>query len=267
MLGKGRDRTPDLSARPPGTLAAAAAIRMTMGTPARSATAAPASRRPPVSRTALGGSFLAGVDPRIVDGLTRRAVVLHVDAGEVFVSETDPQWAVIVLSGMARVFLQTPSGRQVTLRTATAGGSIGIATVFASSSISAQAITDCELLPLDTQKLVALAHAHPDLAMAIARELSVRLIETYGEIVIRAHGSVHQRLARQLLHLSSVRGPERPLAVAMSHSEIADAVGSAREVVTRHLHRFQTDGLLRLERGRVTIVDPIRLHEAAMDTG
>ena len=53
----------------------------------------------------------------------------------------------------------------------------------------------------------------------------------------------------------------------MSHSEIADAVGSAREVVTRHLHTFQTDGMLRLERGRITILDPLRLHEAAMEGG
>lgn len=218
------------------------------------------------SRSALGSSFLAGVDPRVVDALTRRAVVQHVDAGEVFVSETDLQWAGIVLSGMARVFLRTPSGRQVTLRSATPGGSIGIAAVFAPGAISAQAITDCDLLRLDTHKLMKLAHAHPDLAMAIARELSVRLIETYGEVVIRAHGSVHQRLARQLLHLSSVRGPQLRLAVTMSHSEIADAVGSAREVVTRHLHKFQTDGMLRLQRGRITIVDPVRLHEAATET-
>jgi CRP-like cAMP-binding protein len=241
---------------------------MTIETGARSATPGPPSRRPAMTaRTALGGSFLASVDPRVVDALTRRAVVQHVDAGDVFVSETDPPWAGIVLSGMARVFLRTPSGRQVTLRSATAGGSIGIAAVFASGSISAQAITDCELLRLDTHKLVTLAHAHPDLAMAIARELSVRLLETYGEIVIRAHGSVHQRLARQLLHLSSVRGPQMPLAVGMSHSEIADAVGSAREVVTRHLQKFQRDGMLRLGRGQVTIVDPIRLHQAAMEAG
>lgn len=238
---------------------------MTTGTPAKSAISGRASGRRLVSRSALGGSFLASVDPRIVDDLNRRAVVQHVDAGEVFVSETDSQWAGIVLSGMARVFLRTPSGRQVTLRNATPGGSIGIPAVFASGAISAQAITDCDLLRLDTQRLVHLAHAHPDLAMAIARELSVRLLETYAEIVIRDGGSVHQRLARQLLQ-SSVRGPQSLPAVRMSHSEIADAVGSVREVVTRHLHRFQTEGMLRIERGHITIVDPLRLHEAAAAT-
>ena len=240
---------------------------MTIGTPARSGTSGPPSQRAITSRSAFDDSFLASVDPWVVDALARRAVVQHADAGDVFVSETDSQWTGIVLSGMARVFLRTPAGRQVTLRIATPGGSIGIAAVFASSSISAQAITDCELLPLDTRKLVRLAHVHPDLAMAIAHELSLRLIETYGEIVVRAHGSVHQRLARQLLRLSSVQGPRRPLTVTMSHSEIADAVGSAREVVTRHLHTFQTEGTLRLERGQVTIVDPVRLHEAAIEAG
>jgi hypothetical protein len=34
----------------------------------------------------------------------------------------------------------------------------------------------------------------------------------------------------------------------MSHEEIADAVGSAREVVSRHLARFQADEMLALER-------------------
>lgn len=198
--------------------------------------------------------------------LVRRAVVQHVEAGEIFVSDTDAQWTGIILRGMARVFLRTPSGRQVTLRNAKAGGSIGIAALLGSGSISAQAITDCAVLRLDNQLVVGLARTQPDLAMAIAREVSVRLLETYAEIVIRDQDSVHRRLARQLLHLSSVRDPKLPLTVFMSHSEIADAVGSAREVVTRHLHRFQRDGMLRLARGRITIVDPLRLHEAATDT-
>lgn len=237
---------------------------MAIGVASRAATARePSRRRDETLEHALHGSFLGSVAPRTVETLTRRAVVQHVDGGDVFVSDADSQWTGIVLSGIARIFLRTPAGRQVTLRNAKAGGSIGIAALFGGASISAQAISDCEVLRLDNQQLKSLASTHPDLAIAIARELSIRLLETYAEIVIRDHGSVHQRLARQLLHLSSKRDPRTPLAVHMSHSEIADAVGSAREVVTRHLHRFQTDGMLRLERGRITIVDPLRLHEAA----
>ena len=124
---------------------------MTIGTLARSATSGPPSGPATTSRSALAGSFLESVDPRVVDALTRRAVVQLVDAGEVFVSETDSQWAGIVAFGNgAESFCEPQSGRQVTLRSATAGGSIGITAVFASGSISAQAITDCALLRLDT---------------------------------------------------------------------------------------------------------------------
>jgi CRP-like cAMP-binding protein len=239
---------------------------MTVSTATRPATSGPRSnRRDVLSRSALRRSFLADVDPRVVDALLRRSVTQQVRSGEIFVSETDAPWTGIVLAGMARIFLRTPAGRQVTLRNARPGGTIGIAALFRSGAVSAQAITDCEVLRLDNQHVAMLAGRRPDLAMAIARELTDRLVEMYAEIVIRDEGSVHQRLARQLLD-SSVRDPHAPLAVTMSHSEVADAVGSVREVVTRHLHRFQTDGLLRLERGRITILDPLRLHEAATDT-
>ena len=240
---------------------------MAIGSASRSATALePPGRRAQALEHGLRGSFLGAVAPRTVQAVTQRAAMQHVTAGDVFVSEADAPWTGIVLSGVARIFLRTPAGRQVTLRNARLGGSIGVAALFGDGSISAQAITDCDLLRLDSQQLKILASRHQDLAMAIARDISVRLLETYAEIVIRDHGSVHQRLARQLLQLSR-RSPRTPLAVQMSHSEIADAVGSAREVVTRHLHRFQTDGMLRLERGRITIVDPMRLHEAASDVG
>jgi CRP/FNR family cyclic AMP-dependent transcriptional regulator len=239
---------------------------MTVPTASRAVTSRPRSpQRNVQSSHALRRSFLDEVEPRVVDALLSRSVVQHVRSGEVIVSETDGQWTGILLSGMVRIFLRTPGGRQVTLRHAKPGGTIGIAALLGKGAISAQAITDCEVLRLDNQQVVMLAGTRPDLAMAIARELSVRLIETYAEIVIRDQGSVHQRLARQLLHLSSVSDSKSPLAVLVSHSEIADAVGSAREVVTRHLHRFQTDGMLRLERGRITILDPHRLHEAASD--
>ena len=101
------------------------------------------------------------------------------------------------------------------------------------------------------------------LAFAIAQETSVRLMETYREVVIREEGSVRQRLARQLLNFAGQVDPSDPLLLPMSHEEIADAVGSAREVVSRHLARFQADEMLALERGRIRIVDPVRLDSTA----
>ena len=211
----------------------------------------------------LARSFLAGVDPAVLEALRQRAVVHHHASGDIVVAESEPHWTGVVLTGMARVFLTTPRGRQVTLRHARQGSSIGVGALLGDGTVSAQAVTECDVLRLDTAQVLQLARQHASLSFAIAEETSLRLMETYREVVIREQGSVRQRLARQLLHFAGEVDPSDPLALPMSHEELADAIGSAREVVSRHLARFQADEMLELERGRIRIVDPIRLDSTA----
>jgi len=211
----------------------------------------------------IGRSFLAHVDEPVARAIRRRAAVHHHRSGGLVVSESETRWTGILLTGMARVFLTTASGRQVTLRHAQEGSAIGISGLLDGGSVSAQAVTDCEVLSLDTEQVARLARENASLAYAIAHEASVRLMETYREVVIREQGSVRQRLARQLLHYAGEVDPERPLELPMSHEEVAEAVGSVREVVSRHLGRFQTENIVALERGRIRLVDPVRLDRAA----
>ena len=219
------------------------------------------------SRDGLAQSFLNRVEPAVLDAIRQRSVVHHFRGGDRVVSEDNHGWTAIVLAGMARVYLSTPAGRQVTLRHARRGGSIGIGALLVDGSVSAQAVTDCEILRLDSDQVRELAREHAALASAIAEEVSLRLFETYRELVIRDQGSVRQRLARQLLHFAGVLEPEQPLELPMNHEQLADAVGSAREVVSRHLGRFQSEGLLALQRGHITIIDPNRLDLAARRGG
>jgi len=175
------------------------------------------------------------------------------------VSDAEHHWTGIVLAGMARVYLTTLAGRQVTLRHARPGSSIGIGAVLGDAGVNAQAVTDCHVLALDTERMRSLAQRHSSLALAIGQELSARLTETYLEIVIREQGTLRQRLARQLLHFAGEIEPEQPMVLPMSHEALADAVGSTREVVSRHLQRFQSERVLELRRGHIRLVDPVSL--------
>src|SRR5262249_45059498 len=116
---------------------------------------------------------------------------------------------------------------------------------------------------LDTRQVMRLARTNASVAFAVAEEASQRLLDVYREIVIREEGSVRQRLARQLLNFAGQVDPDDPLALPMSHGEIADAIGSAREVVSRHLARFQAERMIELERGRIRLLDPVRLDSTA----
>src|SRR4051812_1660436 len=88
----------------------------------------------------LRPGFLANLDPSLTELIRQRAVVHHYPSGGMIV-EANGRWTGIMLSGMARVFLRTPGGRQVTLRYARQGGSIGIASLLGGDTVSAPAGT------------------------------------------------------------------------------------------------------------------------------
>jgi CRP-like cAMP-binding protein len=105
----------------------------------------------------LERSFLSTVAPEVTDAIQQRAVVHHHPAGDIIVSEADGHWTGIVMAGMARVFLHAPGGRQVTLRHARPGASIGIGSLLGDGAVSAQAITDCSVMQLDHSQVLGLA--------------------------------------------------------------------------------------------------------------
>ena len=72
--------------------------------------------------------------------------------------------------------------------------------------------------------------------------------------------SFDKRLAAFLLEESNLEGSD---SLKITHEKIAAHMGTAREVVTRMLRYFQSEGMVKLTRGTVDIVDRKRL--AALD--
>ena len=68
--------------------------------------------------------------------------------------------------------------------------------------------------------------------------------------------SMDKRLAAFLLEESNV---ENSPVLVMTHEKIANHLGTAREVVTRMLRYFQSEGMVRLTRGAVEILDEKKL--------
>ena len=64
--------------------------------------------------------------------------------------------------------------------------------------------------------------------------------------------SFDRRLAQFLLQEQEVEGTS---VLKLTHEVIASHLGTAREVVTRMLKYFQTEGLVRLTRGTVELTD------------
>ena len=68
--------------------------------------------------------------------------------------------------------------------------------------------------------------------------------------------SFDRRLADFLLEESAVEGSDL---LKITHEKIANHMGTAREVVTRMLRYFQSEGMVRLSRGAIELTDRRRL--------
>ncbi|MBQ7415803.1 MAG: Crp/Fnr family transcriptional regulator [Oscillospiraceae bacterium] len=72
--------------------------------------------------------------------------------------------------------------------------------------------------------------------------------------------SFDKRLAKFLLEESALEGSP---SLKLTHERIANHMGTAREVVTRMLRYFQSEGMVTLTRGAVELTDPARLEQLA----
>ena len=68
--------------------------------------------------------------------------------------------------------------------------------------------------------------------------------------------NVASRIAGALLEHRAIEGGDE---LRLTHEDIAKDAGTAREVVTRILKQFQADGLVKLTRGKVTVIDAGKL--------
>jgi CRP/FNR family transcriptional regulator len=120
-----------------------------------------------------------------------------------------------------------------------------------------QALVDAELLALSPGVARRAAARDIRVTQALLREQSERAISFLYEVPGSVFATVRQRVARHLLDLASEGGPE--LVVPISQQQLAEAVGTVREVIVRVLRELRAAGVVHTERNRIIIVDPTRL--------
>ena len=176
----------------------------------------------------------------------------------------------LVIAGVVRVFVTAPDGRTMTIRYCRPGALIGAVSLFATGfalPATTQALVDAELLRLSPAAARRAAARDARVAQAFLSELSERVLSFMWEIPGSAFATVRQRVARHLLDMASERVPEpasaprsrTELTVNVSQRELAEAVGTAREVVVRVLRELRQDGVVRTGRDQIVIADPDRL--------
>jgi CRP/FNR family transcriptional regulator, cyclic AMP receptor protein len=215
-----------------------------------------------IGRAAIEASHLRSLPAEVVAALTADASRLRVPAGSLLHRQGDSSPHVeVVVSGLVRVYVTAPEGRTMTVRYCRPGALLGVVSLFASPfSLPAtiQAVSDTDLLALRAALVRRAAERDVRVARALLDELSERVLSFIAEIP-SAFQTVRQRVARHLLDLATEGQRGAELRVAVGQQELADAVGTVREVVVRTLRELREKGLVQTGREGIVILDPERL--------
>jgi len=157
----------------------------------------------------------------------------------------------MVLAGVVRVAKAAANGRELALYRVEPGDSCVISTgcLLGRAPYSARGVaeTEVELALLPTALFDRLVQAHEPFrryVFGLFAERIAGLMQLVEEVAFR---KLDARLAALLL-----QGPS-PLKV--THQALADELGSVREIVSRLLRGFEGEGLVRLGRGEVEVID------------
>lgn len=214
------------------------------------------------ARTAIAASNLGSLPEDLVAELTAGANRIRIPARSTFHHEGEaPPHLELVLAGLVRVQVAAADGRTMTVRYCRPGALLGVATLYApiARPFSIQALSDSELLSLRPAIVRGLADRDPRVAQALLTETSERVMSFVAEFSGHAFASVRQRLARHLLDLASDHQRSDELLAPISQQELADAVGTVREVVVRVLRELREEGVVQTGRDGIVIRDPERL--------
>lgn len=167
----------------------------------------------------------------------------------------------MVLMGTARSFLTAADGRQLTVRYARRGALVGKDSDLSGdhAPLSVQALTDCTILEFDVEVFTRSAATQISVANAITEELARRLEDVYATIGDSAFGSIRQRVVRHLLALAHPNAPGDDHVAVISQQQLANAIGSSREVVSRHVAQLRAEGLIRTSPREIDLLDIDRL--------
>jgi CRP-like cAMP-binding protein len=205
--------------------------------------------------------YFAGLSPAELDSTKRFTFERKAERGEIIVYEGEPAEALFfVVAGAVKVFKTSAEGKEQILSIVRPGESFNDVPIFDDglTPASVQAMGPVILYELKKSELRALLRTHPQIAINTIKVLAEQVRQLVSLVEDLSFRHVIGRVARILLESAGDGTGPRP---RLTQQEMAAMVGSAREVVGRSLKALEEEGVIRLDRHRIVIVNKKALEE------
>lgn len=197
------------------------------------------------------------------NSLARNAVTTsYARDSHIHFGENDCIGMLIIKSGVMRTYLLSETGKEVTLYRLGAGevcilsASCVLHTI--TFDVYIDAAEDCEILQINSAAVSGLMDRNIHVEAYAYKLATERFSDVMWAMQQILFMSFDKRLAIFLLD-ETIR--TKSDLIKMTHEQIAKYTGSAREVVSRMLKYFSSEGFVELSRGGIRILDKQRLKE------
>lgn len=187
----------------------------------------------------------------------------------IFGEGSEAQGFYILISGQAKLVKSSPDGKEYIIRLVGSGETFAEAAVFGDIPYPATAIAleDCQTLFFPKNPFLRHLAASPTLARNMLATLSKLMLHLTKQLEDLSLKEVSARLARYILercqetHGKVEKGMACELPTTKTH--LAAYLGTISETLSRTLSRFKTLGVIEVDKGKITIIDPATLQSMA----
>lgn len=218
-----------------------------------------------ITQALRGVPFLRGMPDEAITAIAAAGRERSLQKGELLFAENSPNLGlIVVLAGTVHIYKTDARGRELTLGSEAAGGSVAELPLFDGGNYpaSAEAAEDARVLIVPRERFLQVMAAHPQIAEAALRALASRMRVLVRMVEAQTLHPIRARLAAYLLRASA---GETTFLLTDTNGFIGSQVGTVRDVVSRTLRRLEADGLISLHGRRVTVSDAARLRRLARD--
>lgn len=217
-------------------------------------------------------SFLRGVE--LLNGLSnpdlqrvaRMCQIVRFKRAERIFTEKQPGGSLyVVMGGRVKIFGSSSQGRMKTFAYLEPGDFFGEMSLIDEEvrSASASALDDSILIMLKADDYRKLMISRPHIALSVLKTMANRLRRANREIEALSFNNVLGRIAQILIDLSDRYGKQTEggivIDMSLSHKELAEMAGTAREVISRVISRFRKIGCLALADNKFVVIDKDKL--------
>lgn len=192
--------------------------------------------------------------------IAQKATEVNCETDEAIFIEGDPSLGVyIVESGWFKIIKLSPNGREQVINVIGPGEAFNAFSIFSdvSNQATAVALETSTTWLIRKEEMVKMLDTYPKLAQAVIKILSKRIQHLVTLVEDLSLRSVESRLARLLLENASDERVHRKQWA--TQTEMAARLGTVTEVLSRTLRKLTEDGLIRVSRHQIQILDPKEL--------